>query len=780
MPIREANKPWSNTHEIVPSMYLRRLWLLGLLMLAGAGVMVAKAYRIAVVQGEQHLAEAEARLVVEDWTPTVRGRIVDRKGRVLAEDKPGFDLQVQYRFITGEWEYRCALRRAREEVGAGWFKLSPEQREREVGRYLPEFQARAAAIWSELTAILAWSDEEMEAKLSSIVGTVQTQATVVKGAMLKKRREQLAERGKDPASIELFNIDQELAVQREPHVIDSGLDDVRAFEIRRLAERAAQELPLGSRASPRSPIEVVKSGVRVYPLETMQVAIDRSTFPRPLRPPEDADPSVEVEVVGVATHILGWMKVRQAEDLQDPRFVRPRVDRATGAIDYGHYRTGDLIGATGVERAREETLRGDRGRVVKHLDSGEEQTIEARAGLDVPLTIDAVVQAKVQALMEPVVGLARLQEWHISAIESQRPVLPMGSPIRGAAVVLEIETGELLALVTTPSFTREMRSTAGSGFWNDPVARPAINKAISGRYPPGSIIKPLVLAAAVTEGVHTLSNPISCTGHFYPNRNDLFRCWIYKQFNTTHDQYYPGGLQSEEALAVSCNIYFYTLANKLGFERLTKWYARFGIGTAINLGLGEEYPGYAGEGRSGADRGSRSADAINMGIGQGPVDYTPLHAADIFATLARGGVRLKPRLFRDERPRSEEVRLDPDAVEAALEGLRQAVSEEFGTGHHINFGGGFGRENIFLDKGVTIRGKTGTADAPGITVDGVVVLPAQGTDHSWFVVLVGPQGKNAPAKYVVAVLMEYAGSGGRVSGPICNQIIHVLKEEGYL
>jgi penicillin-binding protein 2 len=490
---------------------------------------------------------------------------------------------------------------------------------------------------------------------------------------------------------------------------------------------------------------------------------------------------VAVDVAGVATHVLGWVRARQADDDADPRFVRPRNDPRTGTLDFGHYQPGDAIGGAGVERSRENDLRGLRGRVVRHFDSGNVETIDPVSGRDVSLTIDAQVQAKVQALLEPSVGLARLQPWHLSQNPEQWPKLPLDSPLYGSAVVLEIETGEVVALVSTPSFTRDQRQDGA--LWRDPVHSPAINKAVSGRYPPGSIIKPLVLTAAVTEGVYSLGQPITCTGHFYPSNPNIFRCWIYKQSKNTrtHSEFYPEGLHAPEALAASCNIFFYTLGSKLGLERLSGWYRRFGIGDKIDLGLGGEYAGFVRE--SAGDARGHLSDAVNMAIGQGPVDYTPMHAADIYATIARWGQRIKPRLMMDERPVASELHLDTGAVDAAIKGLGMAVGDEMGTGHHLSLEGGV-REPIFAESGVTVCGKTGTADAPDIMGEDpdaagpLKAVPLREGDHSWFVVMVGPRGK--PAKYVIAVLMEYAGSGGRVSGPIANQIIHVLKEEGYL
>ena len=177
-----------------------------------------------------------------------------------------------------------------------------------------------------------------------------------------------------------------------------------------------------------------------------------------------------------------------------------------------------------------------------------------------------------------------------------------------------------------------------------------------------------------------------------------------------------------------------------------------------------------------------------MGIGQGPFTWTPLHAANAYATLARGGTirdativtagSLEARVIN-----REDLNLKPSAVKAALEGLRQSVMESHGTGHHILLPGSV-REPIINANGVTIWAKTGTAQAPPLKQDdngdgkfseSEVI---ENLDHAWFVGLVGPRG--ATALYAISVIVEYGGSGGRTAGPIANQIIRALQAEGYL
>jgi len=302
--------------------------------------------------------------------------------------------------------------------------------------------------------------------------------------------------------------------------------------------------------------------------------------------------------------------------------------------------------------------------------------------------------------------------------------------------------------------------------------------------------------------VHRLDETIECTGHYFPGRKDLARCWIYRERwgFATH-----GPLLAEEAIARSCNIFFYTMADRLGLERLCDWYRRFGLGAGLDVGLRQRHTETTGAGeqrtieigeaagtvpdaaaiariRAG---GAARFETIILGIGQGPITWTPVQGANAYATLARGGVvRDATLLVEDPRgsrpPRCADLRLDPRGVEAALEGLRRSVMETYGTGHHIRYDEQT-IEPIFNARGVTVWGKTGTAQAPplDLNADGEITPEERGFDHAWFVGLVGPNDTRRPM-FAIAVIVEYGGSGGRVAGPIANQIIHALQVDRYL
>lgn len=778
--------------RFIPSMFHRRLLLLFAGCTGAALVLAGQTARLTLVQGERLRSEAESRMVRHSWIPTTRGRIFDRHGRILAIDRPGYDLAVEYPVLTGQWAQRQAERQARIDYADRWEEMSADERTEAIERRRRYFDRHVEAMWQEMSAQCQVDRAELQARIDAVVARISRMQEHITDVRRQREIRELMDSGRvlDDQALEEIErrVSAPIAELSAAHVLITDTTDEIAFRFLRLME---QRVPVPSRLAdepqyvPRFPgLEVIDATDRAYPLDSVSVEVDRRTLPRLIRKEETSNLAID----GIAWHVLGRVRVgptredeqaRKALIDSDPEFARRVLTEA--GTDRGRYFDKDLVGVGGVEGAREAKLRGLRGLRTIHLDTGLVEQLDPVPGDDVFLTLDVMLQARVRAAMDPEVGLAQVQPWH--ANES----LPIGTPLHGAAVVLDIDRAEILALVSTPHVPRE-------GFPPGPetdrfmaIHAPYVNRAISKPYPPGSIAKALVLCGAVTQGVHNLDTGIVCTGHLLPDQPAMFRCWIYKHYNgLTHS---PTGepLFAPEALQRSCNIYFYTLGQRLGARGIAQVYHSFGVGKAFDLGIGPEWPGKVGRIGSNDSDGSDlgTSDAILMGIGQGPVTWTPLHAADAYATLARAGYRIRPRLIADDASEAVDLGLDRRAVNEAMEGLSLSVNHQNGTGHHLTYTdeGVTRREPIFNVPGVEIWGKTGTATAPDLRLDpdGNGPLPEQvvlSGDHSWFVVLVGPAGEGP--RYAIAVIMEYAGSGGRVSGPIVNQIIWALRHEGYL
>ncbi|CAN5706097.1 hypothetical protein BH11PLA1_BH11PLA1_09040 [soil metagenome] len=859
-----------------------------LTVLAGVAITpaVARLVQLTTREHAELKARAEAKLITRRWEPTIRGRILDRKGRVLAQDHPSFDLAVEYPVITGEWAFEQAGDAARKAAGPAWRKLPPLERERRIQEEAKRFSAELHAGWARFAELAEVAPEEIAERRAAIIAEVSRQAMTAQEAQRVALEEEINlgfELTEDLIYTEVptAEVSAPIREQRSWHVIVHDVADEVAFRFPLVAaprnvpasgSAASSTSGASARNSPRSGntastvnlpgLHLIDGSGREYPNETLEVLIARDSFPGPLK---NAQP-LRFTVRGVMTQIVGWMRTRPLdqdywwqeqvaregapgkaparraasdEDLAawvDERLNRPRSNAdGSKSIEMPQppparaYSGADSVGATGVEWSLEQTLRGDRGSVEARLDSGAEQHTERTPGGDARLTIDAALQARVMALMSPDAGLAVVQPWHHSR------ALPEGTTLSGGAVVIEVDTGDILALVSTPTFSRAQLRAAPETIFDDAFERPAISKAFGRPYPPGSIVKPLMYTGAVALGVMDVAKRFECNGHLYPDQPNIFRCWIYKQApHITHSQQLGGPLDAASAIMASCNIYFFSVGRLLGPERVARVYEMFGVGARADqaiLGLGVQYAGSAGRavgaaptpvpkalGETAGDNsdlldsdatemglptapvnplapmraatarrpltGLSLSEATLMGIGQGPVAWTPLHAADAYATLARGGTRIVPRLRIDEPPRTTSLGLDPRSVEMALEGLRKAVNEDRGTGHHITTDAVNTHEPIFNVPGVSVWGKSGTADSGMRAKDafGQSILDDAGRpvsiDHAWFVALAGDKGGRP--KYAIALIVERGGSGGRVSGPLCNQIIHALVAEGYL
>lgn len=810
--------------EFLPSMFHRRLALLAGLGAAAWLALGAQMARLTLVRGEEYKRESRARLYRSQWIPSSRGAILDRKGRVLAQDRPSYNVVVAYRVITGEWAEDEAKRSARESAGYAWWEMSPEQRARRVALRVPIYQRHLDRAWDELSRLGGVSREVIEQRKDAIVQSVEAlYARTVEFRRVKGEAE-VRELGRAISDRDRREIEkrarQPIYEQQKEHVLLARVADEVAFAC---LLRAGTETPLsmpeegrageemGEQATARVDLipglSVSDTGAREYPAESDVVEVDRATLPADLK----GDGVIPVRVDGLACHLLGRVRDRvQAGDAEaraaylagdeESRREAVALDWASRPMDRGEYREGDRVGDSGLEGSREHRLRGLRGLRITRLDTGESSRHEARPGRDVRLSIDIKLQARVQAAMTPALGLSVVQPWHqVHRLtpEGEEIVGAMreGSAIHGAAVVMDVDTGELLAMVSMPTFTREqIRERPQEVFADTPelrVSTPYLNRAIARGYQPGSIVKAPLLAQAISAGRLGLDERLACTGHLLPNNPNMYRCWIFKQQHATHHDVYGEDLRGRQAVAGSCNIFFFTVGQRLGPAGIVSAYKALGVCRPLALGAGMEHPGELGPARPDPQREGRlilgdgagvsMGDAIQMGIGQGPVTWTPVHAAGAMAALARGGVWLPPRLVIDEPiGEPQELGLAAPAVDEAMGGLWDAVNDPKGTGNHLRVGEG--QEPIFNVPGVKIWGKTGTASSSPVVgdpdgEDGPEPRRVlRSGDHSWFVLLVGTD----RPRYSIAVVSEFAGSGAKVSGPIANQIVHALVREGYL
>ncbi len=808
--------------KYIPSMFHRRVLLLGVLVIGSFLLLTLRLGWMTLGEnGIRARGEAGKRLVRETWLPTVRGTIYDRKGRVLAGDRASYDIAVDYRVLAGKWVYEdrhgslrgadfdwYANRLARRHNAEVWDMLDASQQREIAASFESALRDRVDAMYRAISEQTGTPIEELLDRRDEIVARV---SKIKAGYTRRTRQAELdkhAQRGHVPTEEDLKRVEriasQPIVEEVRAHTLVADVSDEIGFWFIR---QGVRKTPLVASVDGESGggqtlvsvlpgLSVVDATARIYPYRELQVRISRSSFPPPLQ----SDVFETLTVVDVGSMILGSVRPGiQAEDvyrrqraLESDDLLRARSTTEKGT-DRGQYMYNDRIGRSGIERSYEDHLRGLRGVSVENRQTGEAREIGSTPGLDVHLTLDIMLQARIRAILDPRLGLTRVQPWH----HNEEPTMPIGTALDAGVIVLEVATGDILAMVTTPvppsdgDWTRfGVRSEVEKRRY-EKIHTPFIHRAIAMPYPPGSVAKAIVLTGAAKYGVYEQGERIEATGYLLPNQPNKYRSWIWKQNpGVTHAMQLGREPDDVDALMVSSNVFFFTLGRRLGAQGITKTYQDFGVGKRYDLGVGYEWGGSIGRFGGPGDGSDLSLDdATLMGIGQGPVTWTPLHAADAFATLARQGYHIKPKLIRDGRaPTVTDLDLPGWSVRDALEGLRQVVSNvEFGTGRAIKYDEFGAAVPIFNVPGISLWGKTGTATAPAIVFDPDEVGDENGPiepmvvrkgDHSWFVTLVGREG--GEPEYAIAVVVDYAGSGGRVSGPINNQIIHALVEEGYL
>jgi penicillin-binding protein 2 len=762
-------------------MFHRRLLLLASVMLSLMGLLLLKTASLTL--GSEHMQrreQAERALLSQQTASTIRGTIRDRNGVVLAHDQTGWDIAVGYDVLSGEWAELQARNAAIRALGNGeyskgkgrWRELSPYERDQAVLVLLPTFQQQVEQMLQTLVGITGTERSRLDQNIRDLLQKIKLQRAYA----TQRNYEKLLERY--GPEIEYADADTRLAEEFQKHPVIHDVSDTARLQVESFiasAQQAALEQQDQSVDLVWQEVEPAVSRNRRYPMETVTLLVDRRSFPPPLA----HDEPVEITVPGVGMHLLGRLRSIHAGDAlwQQRPYVRGD-EPGNRAVDYGGYLDGDLIGAFGVEASMESTLRGKRGETLRRRDTGNVVSDHpATPGNDVTLTVDLRLQARMQALMshDDRIGLMHARPW-------QKNTLPEGTPLNGAAVVLDIETSEVLAAVSVPAITLDQLDQRPQEIYSDFTNEPFVNRAVAYPYPPGSTMKPVAYAAGVSQGVVQSGWHFNCIGFHDANGDGIWqeaepRCWIYKTYNSTHGEQSPN-----DAIKNSCNPYFFKLGEKLGPSQLIEAYHRFGLGKTHDCGLPEERPGIIPDASS-----LRVNDAVQMAIGQGPVTWTPLQAAGAYAAIVRGGLYVPPTFILGKQGEPTDLKLDETAVRELLQGMYRSANENGGTTYGINFSEGLSAR-IFNAPGLRIYAKSGTATAPPLyertDTDGDGIADTRGEklregDHSWTIALAGPEDVPRP-RYVVAVVCEYGGSGGRTAGPIANQVLRALQLEGYL
>ena len=412
------------------------------------------------------------------------------------------------------------------------------------------------------------------------------------------------------------------------------------------------------------------------------------------------------------------------------------------------------IGRNGIERIYDLAMRGKAGTTQLEVNATgrpirELARVEGEPGLDVVLTIDLQLQRKLDELM--------------SKQES------------GAAVLIDVHTGEILALSSTPSYDpNEFSKGIPANLWRSLIAdtrHPLNNKAVSGTFAPGSTFKMMTAIAALEAGVITPEQRVGCRGHVELG-DAKFHCWK----KGGH-----GPVDLIDGIKYSCDVYFYELARRTGIDKIAEVAKRFGLGQTVGIDLPNEKSGLIPTRawkRATLGAAWAQGESLVNGIGQGYITATPLQLAVMTARLVNGGFAVQPRLTRDaisgrsaaERPVQSWPAVGTQAqfVNLVLRGTRAVVNDPRGTAFKARI---IDKQNPNFAMG----GKTGTAQVRRITEEERRVglrkpeqVPWRERDHALFV----GYGPVDDPRYAVAVVVEHGGGGSTVAAPIARDILH--------
>jgi penicillin-binding protein 2 len=336
----------------------------------------------------------------------------------------------------------------------------------------------------------------------------------------------------------------------------------------------------------------------------------------------------------------------------------------------------------------------------------------------------------------------------------------------GTLVALDVNTGDILAMVSTPAFdpnvfSRGIKSDEWQSLLKDKL-RPLSNRAIQGQYPPGSTFKIITAIAGLEEGVLQPESRISDPGYYYFG-NRQFRDWK----KGGH-----GSVDLHRAIVESCDTYFYQAGQRIGVDRIAKWARAFGLGERSGAALDDEKGGIVPDSEWKRKRFRQPwypGETLSVAIGQGYLTVTPLQLANMMAALANGGTLYRPRIVsKIESVDGTSVReFGPEKIrtiaikQGTLERLHKALA------HVVNGAGGTGgaaRSSL-----VEIAGKTGTAQV--IEMKGAYLKSEQlsyfNRDHAWFVAYAPAQNP----KIAVVSLVEHGGHGGDAAAPLAKKVI---------
>ena len=402
-----------------------------------------------------------------------------------------------------------------------------------------------------------------------------------------------------------------------------------------------------------------------------------------------------------AAHILGRVGKLYKEEYE--------------ALSGKDYSMNDVIGKQGIEKHLEDDLRGKDGlaRVEQSVDGQSVATVEEKAakkGNNVVLTLDLKLQNSAEKALSDAIAYVREQSVYEDGEGANASC--------GALCAIDVNTGEILALASAPSFNPSTFYEDYESLRTDGRA-PMFNRALAGTYEPGSTFKMATAIAALEEGVITPSDQIEDLGKYTFYDDYQPACWIYRSTGATH-----GFVNVSEALKHSCNYFFYDIGRRCGIEKMNVYAEKLGLGTSTGIELWDEESKGQLAGPAQSEKNGEAwmpGDTMQYAIGQSKNLFTPLQLVNYVATIVNGGTRYKAHLvravrdadtgtaIREEAPAVlSRIEISEENRQAVMSGMRDVV--ELGTA-----------SSVFENFMVPVGGKTGTAEVPGKSDNAIFV-----------------------------------------------------------
>ncbi|MFO0179611.1 MAG: penicillin-binding transpeptidase domain-containing protein [Planctomyces sp.] len=695
--------------------------------------------RVAWVQSQlpDDYLQALAVTTTEEELLTARNGQILADTTVLARDEDQWALQIHYRWLEQQPEstwlkQQLRQRLSREERRDAVLVRSTEQKILNERHLMLQAVASATGVSSEE---IEARRKQIEARVRGIIDRVNRPEQVAADAA--------ADEAEDADSSGLLLLRLAAAIRSALTTAPRRSAAERIFV--REEETWHQLLPeISARAA-----AVISEHPERFPGVRVQ-AHSRRVYPHP---------DFAVHVVGARTRPDAASAVQSTVTAADPA-DKPQQPATVGRFGVEKSYDAVLSGMPGVRRV----VRDRRQRIISS-----EILRQPVAGRDVLLTLDPELQQLAEQLLAESLGdterrLLPAPEDPLESADPDAPPEPELTPVGGSVVVMEADSGRLLALASAPEFDLTLFTHGSQTAWeaaNSDTRRPFVSRFHAMAIPPGSVWKIATAISALETGTCTPQMEIVCRG--FLQNPDEHRCLIFRAWGVGH-----GPVNLRGALAQSCNVWFFNAAQQMGIEPQATWADRleFGRRTGVDLPFERSgtLPARPPANATETVRRRFAREALGFSIGQSRLTTTPLQIARLLAVVANRGWLVVPHVVSDEGAarhlkdaaltpwNSTRVRipgLSVATLQAIHEGLVDGVSSPAGTAYRtVHLGG------------LSAAGKTGTAEAG-----------AGRADHAWFA---GYFPAENP-KYVVVVALEHGGSGARAAGPVARELFKLLQ-----